>query len=670
MGTYAKPSQILDTRFDAFNKAFASRQKEIEDFQYKQLARDKKVFEKQAELLEKEKKNQTKVYNAGISEVDKQRAKYNDADKFKMSYPIATYFDSNGNAVQITDDGRALLHKTYKVNDQGTPQFTDDVMIIDENVYDNLDAKDKKYIDEFETYTVKTFDPLADLGDESKVGDAMKDMSFNDYMNDMVQTTGVSPMGIGIEGSVEQALKNNWEGMKKFANQRTDQLYDVGGSQMSEYDLYNLYKKKNESILTNYPTLEGYFSAQKKQLDGTSDKGGNILNTDNELNPLNMNGAVLIEDDPTFTMRLNMSIDLLTGQNQFRNQATVDGGRFNVYYQNKIIQPKPFKVGYADYKNSIDKRGVGLVNWVNEEYKNNFDDAVFGEIQKLYANLPTMTTTNKYTTPGGKEVTEKEVVTVYGDTEEKVTQAIQDMVNGLNGSKGKQHIWQLTNGVYSGLGLTYKGTPEQRKYLEDYYDKEKEKYFANTDFNKRYQTIKETDNKISNTATAQQLEYDKYSTDKNVFRLPKNASWNKDPNNHGSFFEIASVFEEMSPADKSNTLNENSSGTFQYVLGSTLQGLKPTLDNIKPNAIYKLTNKQLKDDVDIPGPIIKENEINDFDKFATKLLMDQGVAKGIRLRLINESKGTTGDETEVTINENTGVSELYDILNNNKNQKT
>ena len=27
MGTYAKPSQILDTRFDAFNKAFASRQK-------------------------------------------------------------------------------------------------------------------------------------------------------------------------------------------------------------------------------------------------------------------------------------------------------------------------------------------------------------------------------------------------------------------------------------------------------------------------------------------------------------------------------------------------------------------------------------------------------------------------------------------------------------------
>ena len=64
---------------------------------------------------------------------------------------------------------------------------------------------------------------------------------------------------------------------------------------------------------------------------------------------------------------------------------------------------------------------------------------------------------------------------------------------------------------------------------------------------------------------------------------------------------------------------------------------------------------------------IKNEKIDLLYKF--KKLNDQGVRKEIKIRLINDSKGTTGDETEVTINENTGVSELYDILNNNKNQK-
>ena len=670
MGTYAKPSQILDTRYSAFEKAYSSRRQEIQNFQQKQLLRDQKIFEKQAKDLEAKEKAQNKVYNAGISEVDEQMAIYNNADKFKMSYPVATYFNEAGEAVMITDDGRALLHRTFKVDDRGTQGISDDVMILDQDVYDNLSDKDKAYVDQVQTYTVKSFDPTADLGDKTKVGMAMEDVMFNDYMNDIVSTTGVSPMGIGIEGSVEQALKSNWDGMKKYANQRKDKLYDVGGTETSEYDLYNYYKKKNESILTNYPTVEGYFGAQKKQLDGTSDDGGNILNTDNELNPLNIDRALLIEDKPDFLMRANMAIDLLTGQNQFRNQATINGGRFNIYYQNPIIQDNALNINYADYKNSIDKKGVGLVGFVDKKYQDNFEKTLFADIQSLYANLPTLTTTNTYTTPGGKDVTEKEVVTVYGDTEKKVNQSIVDMVDGLSGQKGRQHIWQLTNGVYSGLGLTYKGTQDQKDYLIEYYKKEKEKYFANTDFNKRYQTIKETKSNISNTQAAKDLEYNKYSKDETIFRLP-NANWNKDANNHGSFFEIASVFDVMKPADKANVLSLNARGGSQYVTGKELAKVRTGLaGQLDADAIYKVSNKQLTDDTtSIDAPVIQPDEIEDFQRFADLLLNDQGVRKEIKIRLINDSKGTTGDETEVTINENTGVSELYDILNNNKNQK-
>ena len=127
----------------------------------------------------------------------------------------------------------------------------------------------------------------------------------------------------------------------------------------------------------------------------------------------------------------------------------------------------------------------------------------------------------------------------------------------------------------------------------------------------------------------------------------------------------------MKPADKANVLSLNARGGSQYVTGKELAKVRTGLaGQLDADAIYKVSNKQLTDDTtSIDAPVIQPDEIEDFQRFADLLLNDQGVRKEIKIRLINDSKGTTGDETEVTINENTGVSELYDILNNNKNQK-
>ena len=458
MGTYRQPTQVLNQNVKAFRDAYVSRRAEVEKMQALKIKQANTQFSKEAKLVKEAKRNIAKV-NTDISKQKVKKSKVFAAPN-NVATKVITNEDGQTEIVSVTEDQKGLLTKYAFVdkNDLNQNGNTSDIYI-DQDYFDSLSEDERASIVDTK---VRVYDrPTGNIkeGEDFEAG-AFKDVALNDWYFDQMEL-GVTPFGVGIDGSIELEIQDNFQVM-------ADNVSNPGGSE------YSTAKTANETALQLVPIAQG---VMKFDATGGEGRGGyqSIYNQETgQLKDLDNPGAIVLRNRSaggteglavdqeyidTQDMRISFALDQITGQNKFRTTAQLLPGDLKYTYTNNALGEEPMEIDYKKLSNWIEHRGYGIVETLNVEKAESWMDVATKAVSDNYKNLPIVTESNTWE-HNGKVITQKQAHTLYEEADLKSEEDLKTFwaSDKFNQSLYAQHTWQYYKGATESHAGTYFST--------------------------------------------------------------------------------------------------------------------------------------------------------------------------------------------------------------------
>lgn len=453
MGTYRQPSQIIDQRLNHFRKNFKEgleRQAKKDKLELSQLEKLKKAEAKQAA---DKKKNIAKT-NKSILESNAEINAFGDSQGY-LGYDLVRNQNGQTKLVQINDAQVALLNKMYsgatKVDDDNNP-LTPDVWQLSYNPT----AKEKELIND-DVYSVRRLQ-----WDDKTDQFVSQDIALSKFYEDEKEA-GHKPFGLGVKGSIEKSIRDNYDVMNQHADD-PDNPY---------------YQEAEQNIKTGIEQYNKFNSVMHQNSENIK----TILDSDGNVQKLGTVGSVLMQKDENFIMNMNASIDWMTGQNKHRFKTELHDGQMIVKYFNPSISQAVLEIPYNDLINNVKKKGFGLVNTTQEKPVELMYDYIQAGIKDFYKPIR-QTDQNTYYV-GNKKITEKQAIEIWDEANEKMENFVKSYFYGSDREVGDgkmgsgtftksphaQNNWQLLNGAEA-TGNIYWGdgdlNEQQQHQQQDY----------------------------------------------------------------------------------------------------------------------------------------------------------------------------------------------------------
>jgi len=454
MGTYRQPSQLIDKRFAAFGAGM----EKIDTLQQKQADYQAKLdYEKAQHRAKQLAADQKKLI--AQQKVDQKHA--------QSSQEIINKSQGTLNAIKSTQDYLVEIYPTADGNDEVVQRSYQDIEALIKRARPGDDpattAVETDYINyPTDQWTDQDKQLFASYVKESGVDSKVEYVNLLEWYDHQIKSGNDAPFGVGVLGSAKSQL-----------TAYSQQLAALDPTSIE----YTNTKSNIELGTTNTKEII-------EIMNSTRENTKTIVNSDGRLTPLDQIGSVLWSDDDNFQLNVNAQLNWNENVNGGAFTLDLNNNAAVLKYKNLLLKgATELDIDLFSIKNQIMKKGKGLVGVTTQEpldlLKKNIKNLAKDDFKAVIKKTQSITD-NEAT---GKQINYSQIVEDWDRANQKLEEVIKTLVydpsrvvkmgengeiygTGSFGGSTAQNNWQLLGGATkSGLGKTWKNTPEQQDYI-------------------------------------------------------------------------------------------------------------------------------------------------------------------------------------------------------------